>query len=185
MGRTQASVQLDNQIRLYQQKVQLVAITPEEERRVTPATIKILLLYTVLSLAASDIKFEFDQVGLYRQKTKRTINEVEGMVVQLFNRLRRRLKEDNPDSVKKYDNINLYVCDKVAEAILLAAPERSVNIALASCRLMLRFNDELERFCVLEVMPLGHVIRKLGSLPVKDYCIDGIIERTISKLMQL
>ena len=179
-----ASARLMAQTHKRQADILWAPITPEEEKQATPATIKILLLYTVLSLAVADIKFEFDEVGLYRQKTKKTINEVEAIVVRLFNRLRDRLKEDNPSSVKKYDNIYLYACDKVANAILLEAPERSVNIALACCRLMGESNDSIKRFCVPEVLPLhNHIVRRLETLPVKDYHIYAIIDRVIVKMI--
>lgn len=183
MKTTIASARLMAQTQKHQTDLLWAPITPEEERQATPATIKILLLYTVLSLAAADIKFEFGEAGIYRQKNKKTINEVEDMVIRLSNRLRTRLREDNPNTVKRYDNINMYACEKVSEAILLEAPERSVNIALSCCRLMLRYNDTIKRFCVPEALPLHHVVRKLESLGIRDYKIDNIIEITISKMV--
>lgn len=165
-------------------RAQNAPITAIEEKVATKPTVKILLYFTVLCVAASDIKFEFDDVGQYRQAAKKAINEVEDIVVKLFNRLRRRLLDNNPVTTRKYDQINPFVCSNVKEAVLLTAPERSVNIALATCRLMITCNDALDRFCVPEVLPLQRqIIRRLETLQVKDYHIDSIIERTIAQMV--
>ncbi len=183
MNNKLACAQLMARTQKHQTDILWAPITPDEEKLATPATIKILLLFTVLNLATADIKFEFDTARLYRQRTKKTINEVEDMVTRLFNRLCTRLKNDNPNTIQKYYNIYIYVCEKVARAILLKGPGRSVNIALACCRLMGKYNDSIERFCVPEVLPLHHIVKKLQTLSIKDYNIDSIIELTISKMV--
>lgn len=175
---------LAHQMTMQANKALYAEMTPKEEKAATSDTVRILLYYTVLNVTVSDIKFEFDEMGLYRHRAKKTINEVEDIVVCLFNRLRRRLLDNDPVTTRKYDQINPFAGAKVEEAILLTAPERSVNIALATCRLMMKCNDALDRFCVPEVLPLHqNVIRRLESLGVKDYHIDSIIERTIAQMV--
>lgn len=106
----------------------LKRITHEEAVKVKNEVSNILLTYAVLNIAVSDIKFEFDEVGRYRQRLKAQINNIEKSVVALFNSVRYRLIKGDSRNVV-YDKWNSKVCEAVGEAILLEAPERSVNIA--------------------------------------------------------
>lgn len=159
----------------------LKRITQEEASKVKNEVSNILLTYAVLNIAVSDIKFEFDEVGRYRQRLKAQINDIEKSVVTLFNSVRYRLIKGDSRNVV-YDKWNSKVCEAVGEAVLLEAPERSVNIALACCRLILAEGDKMGKLYIEEVPPLAGVIVKLERLGVRDYHLDSIIERTISML---
>lgn len=159
----------------------LKRITHEEASKVKNEVSNILLTYAVLNIAVSDIKFEFDAVGRYRQRPKAQINDIEKSVVTLFNSVRYRLIKGDSRNVV-YDKWNSKVCEAVGEAVLLEAPERSVNIALACCRLILAEGDKMGKLYIEEVPPLAGVIVKLERLGVRDYHLDSIIERTISML---
>lgn len=159
----------------------LKRITHEEAVKVKNEVSNILLTYAALNIAASDIKFEFDAVGQYRQRLKAQINDIEKSVVALFNSVRYRLIKGDSRNVV-YDKWNSKVCEAVGEAVLLEAPERSVNIALACCRLILAEGDKMGKLYIEEVPPLAGVIVKLERLGVRDYHLDSIIERTISML---
>lgn len=162
-------------------KLETKRITHEEAVKVRNEVSNILLAYAVLLIAVADIKYEFDAVGKYRQRRKALINDIEKKVVALFNSLRYRLiKADNRNVV--YDKWNSKVCEAVDEAVLLEAPERSVNIALACCRLILAEGNKMGKLYIEEVPPLAGVIVKLERLGVRDYHLDSIIERTISML---
>ena len=145
---------------------------------------KILLYFTALNCAVADIKFEFDSVGKYRHAEKANINEIERIVAHLFNSLRNGLAAMDADIIRDYDDWNTRICVAIDEAVLLEAPERSVNIALAVCREIMKLNDTLGRFCILAAMPLPHIIRKLERLGIRDYHIDKIIEMTLNKEIQ-
>ena len=123
-------------------------------------------------------------MGKYRHAAKANINEIERIVTHLFNSLRSGLAAMDADIISDYDDWNTRICVAIDEAVLLEAPERSVNIALAVCREILRLNDALGRFCVLAAIPLPHIIKKLERLSVHDYHIDNIIERTLNKEIQ-
>lgn len=157
-------------------------ITPEERKRGKKVTSRILLTYSALNIAVADIRLEFEACGLYRQQAKANINEIERIVVRLFNSLRGHLAEADPKVVKSFDNWNTEVCLRIDNAIYLQAPERSVNIALACCRLLMADNDKLGRWCIGETMPLHHIIRKLERLGIEDHHLDNIIERTITPM---
>lgn len=159
----------------------LKRITHEEAVKVKNEVSNILLTYAVLNIAVSDIKFEFDDVGRYRQRLKAQINDIEKSVVALFNSVRYRLIKGDSRNVV-YDKWNSRVCEAVGEAILLEAPERSVNIALACCRLILAEGEKMGKLYIEEVPPLAGVIVKLDRLGIRDYHLDSIIERTIAKL---
>lgn len=158
-------------------------ITDEEKKVGKKVTARMLLTYAALHIAVSDIKNEFDSCGLYRQQAKATINDIERIVVHLFGNLRRHIVDTNKAVARSYDNWNTEVCLAIDQAILLDAPERSVNIALACCRLLIADNDKLGRWCIGEAMPLHHIIRKLERLGIHDYHLDNIIERTIQPMI--
>ena len=162
-------------------KMETKRITHEEAVKVRNEVSNILLTYAVLHISVADIKFEFDAVGKYRQRRKALINEIEKKVVALFFSLRYRLIKGDRRNVV-YDKVNSKVCEAVGEAILLEAPERSVNIALACCRLILAEDEKMGKLYIEEVPPLAGVIIKLQQLGIRDYHIDNIIERTIAML---
>lgn len=156
-------------------------MTPKETPIAQKNGSKILLYFTALNCAVADIKFEFDSVGRYRHAAKANINDIERRVVHLFESLRAGLAEMDADVIPDYDNWNTRICVAIDKAILLEGPERSVNIALALCREILRLNNSLGRFCIIAAMPLGHIIRKLERLGIHDYHLDRIIEMTLNK----
>lgn len=158
-------------------------MTSEERKRAKQVTARMMLTYAVLNITVSDIKFEFDKCNRYRHREKHIINEVEGIIITLFKSLRRHLDSADINVRRSFDNWNTEASLAVADAILLEAPERSVNIALACCRLLIADNESLGRWCIRETLPLPHIITKLERLGIKDYRIDQIVERTIAPMV--
>lgn len=158
-------------------------MTSEERKRAKQVTARMMLTYAVLNVTVADIKFEFDECNRYRHNEKRIINEVEGIINTLFNGLRRHLQSADIKVMRSYDNWQTSASVAVSDAVLLEAPERSVNIALACCRLLIADNESLGRWCIKEVLPLPHIVRKLERLGINDYRIDQIVERTIAPMV--
>lgn len=169
------------------QNLRSAKVSAEDAARVKEQVSNILLTYTVLNLAVSDIKFEFDDVGRYKQRTKVLVNRIEKAVVQLFNSVRYRLLKGSSENIV-YDKWNSRVCEAVGEAVLLEAPERieaserSVNIALACCRLILEEDKKMGNIYIEEVPPLVGVLRNLQQLGIKDYGLDFLIQKTIENI---
>ena len=163
------------------QNLRSAKVSAEDAARVKEQVSNILLTYTVLNLAVSDIKFEFDEVGRYKQRTKVLVNRIEKAVVQLFNSVRYRLLKGSSENIV-YDKWNSRVCEAVGDAVLLEAPERSVNIALACCRLILAEDKKMGNIYIEEVPPLVGVLRNLQQLGIKDYGLDFLIQKTIKNI---
>lgn len=157
--------------------------TEEEKKKYQSATEFLLLYYAVLDSALKEIDYEFEQAGLFKQRTKRTIRTVQDITFRSYDALYRKVARVCRRTALSYDSWILKCNDAVDECILLAAPERSFNIAIAMCRCIIRLNNSLGRFIVAEAHPLIRVLRMLEQIDVvPDHHIDNIIEVTLKRL---
>ena len=84
-----------------------------------------------------------------------------------------------------YDHWMIKSCNAVDGCILLTPPERSFNIAIALCRILVRYNNNLGRFIIAEAYPLERVLKILSQIKVvEDHFVDNIIELTLKRLNQ-
>lgn len=158
--------------------------TPAEIRRFKKASEELLLYFAVLDIAITNVAEELKEVGLYRHANKRTINEVEGTVMQSFNALYKKVQLVEHFRMRhSYDNAMIQLYDAIDENILIPAPNRSYSIACALCRLINKHNDSMGRFIIAEAWPIRAVLKKLERIQgVTDKNIDFIIDRTLQSL---
>lgn len=158
--------------------------TDKERIKYKKATEEILLYFAVLNIAITNISEELNKAGLYRHEVKRTLNEVERIVLKsyedLYNRFQRVEKAIMRSS---YDNAMIQLSDTIDERVLVEPPHRAYNIAIALCRLICKLNSSMGRFVIAEAYPMRHIIKKLERITVvNDYHIDNLIDRTLQSL---
>lgn len=182
--RTLRSHTLATQMRKSNLRKWLSPPTPQEEKRLQNPTKEILLYLSTLNIVVGDIVGEFRQVGLYRQQAKAKINRVEEIVKRVFNDVWTTIVEAETDgrTSSSYQKVMVDIFFVIDNAILLTPPERSWNIAVALCRLILGLNNRLGRYEVIGVDRLGSALKLLLELPnTTDHHLDNIIDRVLKE----
>lgn len=158
--------------------------TQKEIAKFKKATEEILLYFACLDIAITNIADEFSQANLYRHQTKREVNEIEKIVMQSYKNLYNKVqKVEKVRTRTSYDSAMIQLSDAIDDNILIPAPHRAYNIAIALSRLICKLNNSLGRFIIAEAWPIRQVLRKLQRINVvKDYNIDDIIDRTLQGL---
>lgn len=159
--------------------------TKKEAKKMVPITNEILLYLSTLNITMFDVIAEYEEVGWFRQTTKKNLNLAAKKVREVFDEVYNTIARNETDKrgTTSYNSAMMDVYNVINEAILLKAPERSWNVAIALIRLMLKLNDTLGNYEVVEVRKLTQVMKmlcELGNTP-SDYHLDNLVQITLKK----
>lgn len=159
--------------------------TAKDAKKMVPITNEILLYLSTLNIVMFDIVAEYEDAGWYKQATKKNLNNAAKKVREIFDKVYRTIAENETDKrgTTSYNEAMLDTYNVINDAILLQAPERSWNTAVALIRLILALNAKLGNYEVVEVEKLSNVAKLLNELECKpdDYHLDEIIQITLNQ----
>lgn len=154
--------------------------TADDRERVVPIAVRMLTYIAALAYTYYDLIDELEEAGLYRQATKKVVNRQKTIIENVHNRAFNMLKTINPIASRQY-NDKMEQCYRIIQSsILLKAPERSVNIVVALCRLIEKDNRAIgNKYYFAPAEVLYNIPKQLEIIGIKDYKLDQIIEISI------
>lgn len=134
-----------------------------------------------IDMAIYDLIQELTDAGLYRHAIKRQINAISRTIASANGMASDILKKvNNGQRVRQYSDMFEYTYNEVQKHIPLQAPERAYNIVRALTRLFVKAYDAVGfRTSHTYLKDATEILKRLEIPQIKDYNIDGIIERNV------
>ena len=149
----------------------------KEDERYVPVAVQMLLCIAVLDYVLLDLEEELTAAGLFRHEVKHRVRRAQELSLKVHGEAYRALHGVAPSAGHQYNGRLDDAYRKIQAGVLLEAPERSYNLAVALCRQIGRLNRELTgRYDFAPARALGSIPSLLSCCGVKDYRIDYIVE---------
>lgn len=152
----------------------------EVERHMADTAVDMLVLIQTLPYLMGDLQEELEKAGQFRHEIKRRHRQVEEIIFTVAEPAYRIFARFNPETARGFlDRVDKFY-HQIKNNYELHGIEGAVSLLDAVCRLIERYNHQLERTYYFEhAEPIYKIPRMLDCIPGKRH---NIIEQIISAL---
>ena len=152
----------------------------EVERRMADTAVDMLALIQMLPYIMCDIQEELETAGQYRHTIKRRFLQVEGIIFSVAEPAYRIFARYNPETAKGFLDRVDQLYHRIKDGHKLHGIEDVVSLLDAACRLIERYNHQLERTYYFEhADPLYKIPSLLDCISCERRDITAQIAETL------
>lgn len=149
----------------------------DKDKRLVPIAIRMLTYIACLNYAMCDLEEELYQAGLLKHGVKRSFRVAQENVQHVHQEAYMMLRKINDKASREYNDQMDWAWYKINNAILLNAPKRAYNIAIALVRLIEKTNIALQgRYDFAPARKLYRIPNLMACVGIEDKHVDRIIE---------
>jgi hypothetical protein len=154
----------------------------EVEQRMADTAVDMLVLIQLLPYFMCDIQEELETAGQYRHTIKRRFLQAERIIFAVAEPAYRIFARYNPETAKGFLDRVDQLYHRIKDSHVLHGIADAVSLLDAACRLIERYNHQLERTYYFEhADPLYKIPRMLDCIPGERREITEQIAETLQK----